>query len=228
MDVAEHGLVDTRYPEFLMASNWGLAVRALKSRNYRLFFGGQSISLIGTWMTRIATSWLVYRLTDSALLLGISGFAGQIPAFFFAPIAGVLIDRWDRRRTLLVTQVLAMVQSFVLAALALSGHINIWWIVSLALFQGLINAFDMPARQAFVIQMIDDRRDLSNAIALNSSMVNGSRLLGPAIAGVVIAGRRGRLLLPDRRNQLHRRDPIAHRHANHVGGPAERGNARDS
>jgi MFS family permease len=171
-----------------MASNWGLAVRALKSRNYRLFFGGQSISLIGTWMTRIATSWLVYRLTDSALLLGISGFAGQIPAFFFAPIAGVLIDRWDRRRTLLVTQVLAMVQSFVLAALALSGHINILWIVSLALFQGLINAFDMPARQAFVIQMIDDRRDLSNAIALNSSMVNGSRLLGPAIAGVVIAG----------------------------------------
>ncbi len=170
-----------------MASNWGLAVRALKSRNYRLFFGGQSISLIGTWMTRIATSWLVYRLTDSALLLGISGFASQIPAFFFAPIAGVWIDRWDRRRTLLVTQVLAMVQSFALAALALSGHINIWWIVSLALFQGLINAFDMPARQAFVIQMIDDRRDLSNAIALNSSMVNGSRLLGPAIAGVVIA-----------------------------------------
>jgi MFS family permease len=138
-------------------------------------------------MTRIATSWLVYRLTRSALLLGISGFASQIPAFFFAPIAGVWIDRWDRRRTLLVTQVLAMVQSFALAALALSGHINIWWIVSLALFQGLINAFDMPARQAFVIQMIDDRRDLSNAIALNSSMVNGSRLLGPAIAGVVIA-----------------------------------------
>ncbi len=139
-------------------------------------------------MTRIATSWLVYRLTDSALLLGVSGFAGQIPAFFFAPIAGVWIDRWDRRRTLLVTQVLAMVQSFALAGLALSGHINIWWIVFLALFQGLINAFDMPARQAFVIQMIDDRRDLSNAIALNSSMVNGSRLLGPAIAGVVIAG----------------------------------------
>jgi MFS family permease len=170
-----------------MTSKWGLAVRALRSRNYRLFFGGQSISLIGTWMTRIATSWLVYRLTDSALLLGISGFASQIPAFFFAPIAGVWIDRWDRRRTLVVTQVLAMVQSFALAALALSGHINIWWIVSLALFQGLINAFDMPARQAFVIQMIDDRRDLSNAIALNSSMVNGSRLLGPAIAGVVIA-----------------------------------------
>jgi MFS family permease len=138
-------------------------------------------------MTRIATSWLVYRLTDSALLLGVSGFASQVPAFFFAPIAGVLVDRWDRRRTLVVTQVLAMVQSFALAALALSGHINIWWIISLALCQGLINAFDMPARQAFVVEMIDDRADLSNAIALNSSMVNGSRLLGPAVAGVIIA-----------------------------------------
>jgi MFS family permease len=170
-----------------MASTLGLAVRALRSRNYRLFFSGQSISLIGTWMTRIATSWLVYRLTNSALLLGISGFASQIPAFFFAPIAGVWIDRWDKRRTLVVTQVLAMVQSFALAGLALSGRINIWWIVFLALFQGLINAFDMPARQAFVIEMIDDRKDLSNAIALNSSMVNGAKLLGPAIAGIVIA-----------------------------------------
>jgi MFS family permease len=138
-------------------------------------------------MTRIATSWLVYRLTNSALLLGISGFASQIPAFFFAPIAGVWIDRWDKRRTLVITQVLAMAQSFVLAGLALSGRINIWWIVFLALFQGLINAFDMPARQAFVIEMIDDRKDLSNAIALNSSMVNGAKLLGPAIAGIVIA-----------------------------------------
>src|ERR1051326_2167840 len=107
-------------------STWRFALRALAYRNYRLFFGGQSVSLIGTWMTRIATSWLVYRRTNSALLLGISGFAGKIPAFFFAPIAGVWIDRWDRRRTLLVTQVLAMVQSFALAALALSGHINIW------------------------------------------------------------------------------------------------------
>lgn len=163
------------------------AVRALRSRNYRLFFGGQSVSLIGTWMTRIATSWLVYRLTDSALLLGLSGFASQVPAFFFAPIAGVLIDRWDLRRTLVVTQVLAMIQSFALAGLALSGKINIWWIIFLALFQGFINAFDMPARQAFVIEMIDDRSYLGNAIALNSSMVNGSRLIGPAIAGVIIA-----------------------------------------
>jgi MFS family permease len=163
------------------------AVRALRSRNYRLFFGGQSISLIGTWMTRIATSWLVYRLTNSALLLGVAGFASQVPSFFIAPLAGVLIDRWDRRRTLVVTQILAMIQSFALAALALSNHINIWWIISLALVQGLINSFDMPARQAFVIEMIDDRSYLSNAIALNSSMVNGSRLLGPAIAGIVIA-----------------------------------------
>jgi MFS family permease len=164
-----------------------IAVRALQSRNYRLFFAGQSISLIGTWMTRIATSWLVYRLTDSALLLGVSGFAGQIPAFFLAPIAGVWIDRWDRHRTLVVTQILSMVQSFALAALALSGAINIWWIILMVLFQGLINAFDMPARQAFVIEMIERRADLGNAIALNSSMVNGARLVGPAIAGLVIA-----------------------------------------
>jgi MFS family permease len=168
------------------SANW-TALRALRSRNYRLFFTGQSISLIGTWMTRIATSWLVYRLTDSALLLGVSGFAGQIPAFFLAPIAGVWIDRWDRHRTLVVTQILSMVQSFALAALALSGAINIWWIILMVLFQGLINAFDMPARQAFVIEMIERRADLGNAIALNSSMVNGARLVGPAIAGLVIA-----------------------------------------
>jgi len=166
---------------------WPIAARALRSRNYRLFFVGQSISLIGTWMTRLATSWLVYRLTDSALLLGISGFAGQIPAFFLAPLAGVWLDRWDRRRTLVWTQIIAMLQSLALAGLALSGVINIWWILGLALLQGLVNAFDMPARQAFVVEMIDDRADLSNAIALNSSIVNGSRLIGPAIAGVVIA-----------------------------------------
>lgn len=169
------------------ASNWRLAVRALRSRNYRLFFGGQSISLIGTWMSRIATSWLVYRLTDSAVLLGVAGFASQIPAFFLAPFAGVWIDRMDRHRTLVVTQVLSMVQSFAMGLLALTGAINIWWIIALALFQGIINAFDMPARQAFVIEMIDDRAALSNAIALNSSMVNGSRLIGPAFAGMIIA-----------------------------------------
>jgi MFS family permease len=167
--------------------DWATTLRALRSRNYRLFFTGQTVSLIGTWMTRIATSWLVYRLTDSAFLLGITGFAGQIPAFFLAPIAGVWLDRWDKHRTLVATQVLAMIQSLALAYLAFSGFINIWWITFLVLAQGVINAFDMPARQAFVIEMIEHRADLSNAIALNSSMVNGTRLIGPAIAGVVIA-----------------------------------------
>lgn len=168
-------------------ADWAFAVRALKSRNYRLFFGGQTVSLVGTWMTRIATSWLVYRLTDSAALLGIVSFAGQIPMFFLGPIAGVWVDRWDRHRTLVVTQILSMIQSFALAVLALMHIINIWEILGLSLMQGLINAFDMPARQAFVVQMVENREDLSNAIALNSSMVNASRLVGPAVAGVVIA-----------------------------------------
>ncbi|HSS50804.1 MAG TPA: MFS transporter [Thermoanaerobaculia bacterium] len=162
-------------------------VRALRHRNYRLFFSGQSVSLVGTWMTRIATSWLVYRLTRSALLLGLVGFAGQIPSFLLAPFAGVLIDRWDRHRLLIVTQVLAMLQSAALAVLALTGVINVWHVLALSLFQGLINSFDMPARQAFVVQMVEDRADLSNAIALNSSMVNAARLLGPSIGGVLIA-----------------------------------------
>jgi MFS family permease len=165
----------------------GFALRALRSRNYRLFFGGQSVSLIGTWMTRIATSWLVYRLTGSATLLGVVSFAGQIPAFFLAPIAGVWIDRWNRHRTLVVTQILSMLQSLALAALAIPGVIQVWHIVALALAQGLINAFDMPARQAFVVEMVENRADLGNAIALNSSMVNAARLIGPAIAGMVIA-----------------------------------------
>ncbi|MBV9506298.1 MAG: MFS transporter [Acidobacteriia bacterium] len=168
-------------------ADWSFAVRALRARNYRLFFSGQTISLIGTWMTRVATSWLVYRLTDSALLLGIVSFAGQAPAFFLGPIAGVWVDRWDRHRTLVWTQVLSMVQSLALAALAFSRIINIWEIVALSLFQGIINSFDMPSRQAFLIQMVEKREDLGNAIALNSSMVNATRLIGPAIAGVLIA-----------------------------------------
>ena len=168
-------------------SSWKLVLRALRSRNYRLFFGGQSVSLIGTWMTRIATAWLVYRLTHSAFLLGVVGFAGQIPTFFLGPFAGVWVDRWNRHRTLVVTQVLSMLQSFALAVLALRGTITIADILWLSLAQGLINAFDMPARQAFVVQMIERRKDLGNAIALNSSMVHLARLLGPSIAGVVIA-----------------------------------------
>src|SRR6185312_5755895 len=156
-------------------------------RNYRLFFAGQSLSLIGTWLTRVATSWLVYRLTGSSLLLGVVGFAGQIPTFVAAPFAGVWIDRWNRHRVLLVTQVLAMLQSAALALLALTGVISVPWVLVLSIFQGFINAFDVPARQSFVVQMIDERSDLPNAIALNSSMVNAARLLGPSVAGILIA-----------------------------------------
>ena len=162
-------------------------LRAFRYRNYRLFFGGQIISLAGTWITTTATSWLVYRLTGSALLLGIVGFSGQIPTFVFAPFAGVWVDRLDRRRVLVVTQFLAMLQSLALAALTLSRHINIQEIIWLSAFQGLINAFDMPARQAFLVQMVEDKQDLGNAIALNSSMVNLARLVGPSLAGAVIA-----------------------------------------
>lgn len=161
--------------------------RALSHKNYQLFFAGQSISLIGTWMTRIATSWLVYRLTGSALLLGVVGFAGQIPSFILAPFAGVLVDRWNRHHLLVATQILALIQSLVLAVLTLTGVIRIWHVIVLSIFQGLINAFDMPARQAFVVEMVEWRADLANAIALNSSMVNAARLLGPSIGGVVIA-----------------------------------------
>ncbi len=138
-------------------------------------------------MTRVATRWLVYRLTNSALLLGLASFAGQVPAFFLGPLAGVWVDRWDRHRTLVWTQILSMLQSFALAALALAHIITIWEIILLSLAQGLINAFDMPARQAFVIQMVERREDLGNAIALNSSMVNATRLIGPALAGILIA-----------------------------------------
>lgn len=167
-------------------AEWTLTFRALRSRNYRLFVGGQSISLVGTWMTRVATSWLVYRLTDSALLLGLVGFAGLIPAFFLAPIAGVWLDRWDRHRTLVVTQVISMAQSLALALLTLTGIITVWQIIVLAFLQGLVNAVDMPARQAFVVEMVDQREDLGNAIAINSSMVHTARLVGPALAGLLI------------------------------------------
>jgi MFS family permease len=163
------------------------AWRALRHRNFRLFFTGQSISLVGTWMTRIATSWLVYRLTGSALLLGVVGFAGQIPTFLLAPFAGVLVDRLNRRKLLVWTQILAGVQSLAMAALTLAKIITIHEIIALSAFQGLINAFDMPGRQAFLVQMVEEKQDLGNAIALNSSMVNMARLIGPALAGIVIA-----------------------------------------
>ena len=162
-------------------------LRALRHRNFRLYFWGQSISLAGTWMTRLATSWLVYRLTGSTLLLGVVGFAGQIPTFLLAPVAGVWVDRWERRRVLLFTQCLAAVQSLLLAGLTLFGRITISEIVALSVLQGLINAFDMPARQSFLVQMVGGKADLGNASALNSTMVNGARLLGPTLAGVTIA-----------------------------------------
>ena len=162
-------------------------IRALRHRNYRLFFAGQTLSLVGTWITRIATSWLIYRLTGSALLLGVVGFCSQIPTLFLAPVAGVYVDRWNRHRVLVVTQILSMLQSLALAVLALAGVITVAEVLVLQVFQGVINAFDTPARQAFVVTMIEDRADLPNAIALNSSMVNASRILGPSIGGVLIA-----------------------------------------
>ncbi len=161
--------------------------RALRHRNYRLFFSGQSISLVGTWITKVATAWLVYRLTGSAWLLGVVGFAGQIPTFLLAPFAGVLVDRWNKHRVLLATPSLAMLESALLATLTLGGVIRVWEIIALNVFQGLIDAFDMPTRQSLVVRMVEDRADLPNAIALNSSMVNAARLLGPAVAGVLIA-----------------------------------------
>lgn len=161
--------------------------RSLRYRNYRLFFGGQSISLIGTWIQRIAVPWLVYQLTGSAFLLGVVSFASQIPAFLLAPFAGVLIDRWNRYHILITTQILAMIQALALAFLFFSGAIELWHIILLSTLLGFVNAFDMPARQSFVVEIIERREDLGNAIALNSSMVNSARLLGPSIAGVLIA-----------------------------------------
>lgn len=162
-------------------------IRALRHRNYRLFFGGQTLSLVGTWITRVATSWLVYRLTGSELLLGVVAFAGQIPLLVLAPFGGVLGDRWDRRRILIVTQVLSALQSLALFGLAFSGRITVAHVIALQVVQGIINAFDTPARQAFVVEMVESAEDLPNAIALNSAMFNGSRIIGPTIAGILIA-----------------------------------------
>ena len=162
--------------------------RALRHRNFKLFFFGQSISVIGTWMTRLATAWLVYRLTHSALLLGVVSFSGQIVSFLTGPLAGVWVERMERRRLLVITQAAGAVQSLALAALTLGHIITLGEIIGLMAFQGLINAFDMPGRQSFLIQMVEDRGDLANAIAINSSMANGARLIGPAIGGLIIAG----------------------------------------
>ncbi len=161
--------------------------RSLKYRNFQLFFGGQSISLIGTWIQRIAMPWLVYDLSNSVVLLGVISFAGQIPTFLMAPFAGVFVDRKNRYHILIAAQILAMFQALTLAALFFFGMLQVWHILLLSVILGLVNAFEMPARQSLMIEMVEKREDLGNAIALNSSMVNGARLLGPSIAGVLIA-----------------------------------------
>jgi MFS family permease len=162
------------------------ALRALRHRNFRLFFAGQLVSMIGTWMQSVAQSWLVYSMTDSATLLGAVGFAGQIPVFLFAPLGGALADRYSRHRIIVVAQCTAMTLAFVLAFLTLTGRVEVWHVFILASTLGMVNAFDLPARQSFLFEMVG-RQDLINAIALNSSIVNGARMLGPAIAGVVVA-----------------------------------------
>lgn len=170
-----------------MNNRFSVTLRALSYRNYRLFFFGQGLSLIGTWMQNIALAWLVYRLTNSAFLLGVVGFLSQIMIFLVAPFAGVVADRLNRHKIMIATQTLAMVQAFILAFLVLTNRIAVWQIMLLSVFLGLINAFDIPNRQSFVIKMVEKKEDLSNAIALNSSLVNMARLIGPSIAGFIIA-----------------------------------------
>lgn len=162
-------------------------LRALRSRNYQLFVAGQGISLVGTWMQQVAMSWLVYRLTGSAFLLGVIGFTSQIPTLLIAPFAGVLADRWDRRRLLMINQTFAMFQAVFLATAVLAGFAQIWLIVLLSLLLGTITAFEIPIRQSFVVELVEHREDLGNVIALNSSMVNGARLIGPSVAGILVA-----------------------------------------
>ncbi|HSK43139.1 MAG TPA: MFS transporter [Candidatus Binatia bacterium] len=169
-----------------LTSRWPESLRALRHRNYQLFFAGQLISLIGTWMDQVAEAWLVYRLTGSALLLGTVAFASQIPVFLLAPIGGALADRYDRRKILVGTQSAMMFLTFILAWITLSHRVKIWQVVTLAALTGVVNAIDLPARQAFVVDMVS-RADLVNAIALNSSMFNGARVIGPALAGIVVA-----------------------------------------
>ncbi len=170
-----------------VARGWPPVLRAFRARNYRLFFMGQGISLIGTWMQSVAAGWLLYRLTNSPFLLGALGFAAQAPILVLAPLTGVLADRWPLRRVLVITQLLALVQAAALAVLTLTGHVAAWHLLVLSIVLGVINAFDMPARQAFVPQTVEHLDDLGNAIALNSFLMNGARLVGPTLAGVLIA-----------------------------------------
>jgi MFS family permease len=168
------------------ASRWSVGFRALKHRNFQLFFSGQFISLVGTWMQTVAQSWLVYKLTGSSLLLGSVGFASQFPVFLVAPLGGTVADRMNRHRVVIGTQVASMILAFILAALTLTHAIQVWHIFVLAALLGVVNAFDIPGRQSFLVDMVG-REDLMNAIALNSSMFNGARVIGPAIAGILVA-----------------------------------------
>src|SRR5580693_7036864 len=167
-------------------ARWQAAGRALRHRNFQLFFGGQLISLIGTWMQTVAQSWLVYRLTGSGLLLGSVGFASQVPVFLFAPIGGITADRTNRQRVVIATQTVSMLLAFILAALTLTGKVQVWHVFVLAALLGIVNAFDIPGRQSFLVDMVG-KEDLMNAIALNSSMFNGARVIGPAVAGILVA-----------------------------------------
>lgn len=166
--------------------NWQAAGRALRHRNFQLFFGGQLISLIGTWMQTVAQSWLVYKMTKSGLLLGAVGFASQIPVFLVAPIGGITADRANRQRVVIATQTASMILAFILAALTLTNSVQVWHIFVLAALLGVVNAFDIPGRQSFLVDMVG-KEDLMNAIALNSSMFNGARVIGPAVAGILVA-----------------------------------------
>ena len=172
--------------ETRQASRVRTTLRALRHRNFQLFFAGQLISLIGTWMQNVAQSWLVYRLTGSSTLLGAVGFSGQIPVFLFSPIGGLIADRYHRHRIVIATQSSAMILASILAALTLTGRVQVWHIFVLSALLGVVNAFDIPARQAFLFEMVG-REDLINAIALNSSMFNGARIIGPAVAGILVA-----------------------------------------
>lgn len=171
----------------LKGGSLGFAFRALRHRNYRLFFAGQAVSLVGTWITRIAIGWLVYRLTKSAFMLGLMSFAGLVPTFVLTPLGGIAADRYDRHRILLITQLTLMATSLALAFFALRETITVWHIIVLTAIQGICNAFDIPARQAFVVEMVEQRADLASAIAMNSVIFNSARLVGPSIAGVLIA-----------------------------------------
>ena len=170
-----------------LSGNLKFMFRALRHRNYRLFFIGQGISLTGTWMQQMAIGWLIYRMTNSPFMLGLVGFLGSIPTFFITPFAGVLADRMSRHRMLITTQALEMIQALILAALIMTGKIEVWHIFALSIFLGIAIAFDSPARHAFIVEMVDKREDLGNAIALNSLVFNAARLIGPSLAGIIVA-----------------------------------------